>query len=171
MFRIIRNGRIYTKGRILAAAFLLVAFASAPVYCMTHGHCSGTRCFAPQQRSHDSHDQGSCRNQERGVHSHDDTRGCLPTGCSCVSDASEEHDDADRPCKNRRSRHDMHHHSPAGYTPPQKKITAPALGTPSAETPGDETPILEISGWVTDAAAASPLEKYGLTFSERAPPY
>lgn len=169
MFRIIRNGRIYTKGAIMAAVFLLVAFASAPVYCLTHGHCGGASCFSDQPQTHDPHDQESCCDQEQGGHSRDDTPGCL-TCCSCAGDTSEEHDDTDCPCKNRHSRHDMHHHSPAGHTPPQKKITFPALEAPSSETPGDKTPALEMSGWVMDTSAARPLEKYGLIFSERAPP-
>lgn len=140
MIGTLRKCRICTRGGLLAAILVAAVFASSQVTCLTHSHCLESDCFDDHQESHDSHE-----------HSHND--------CDSHNECDDEHQDQD-----------IHHHSHDGKTHPQRRFTAPADDTEFAGEVSEETPVFSIAEYLPAVDESPPLERYGLTFAERAPP-
>ena len=148
MIGTIRKCRICTKGGLLAAILVAAVFASSQVTCLTHSHCEGPDCFEHQK------DAQTLPDHEH--HGHETEHEC---GHGTSSTCDGEHQD-----------HDIHHHSHDGKTHPQRRFTAPSDEMTCADTAIEETPIVSLAEWLPAVDESPPMERYGLTFAERAPP-
>ena len=149
MIRTIRKNNISTRGGILAAILFVAAFASAQVACLTHTHCEGADCFDYTGESHAG--QGYESHFDHDTHSE----------CSHEADSS---------CEEEHRDHDIHHRSHDGQAHPKRRFTAPADEMDFTDTAADETPVIEAACRLPAVDESPPLERYGLSFAERAPP-
>ncbi len=148
MIGTLRNCRICTRGGLLAAILVAAVFASSQVTCLTHTHCDESDCFDSHGESFDSHG-----------HSHDDHDSHHESDGEPCSSCDDEHHDLD-----------IHHHSHDGKTHPQRRFTAPADDAEFAGEVSEETPVFTLAEYLPAIDESPPLERYGLTFAERAPP-
>ena len=143
MIKAVRKYGILERGWIIAAILAAAAFTSTRVACLAHTHCVESACF-------DEHGDSD----EHGDH-HDNH------GDDCGTDSQ---------CDHEHHNHDIHHHTHSGHVHPQRRFTAPVFEVRLTETAGEETPDADPAETVPDKKDPPPLDRYGLTFAERAPP-